>query len=113
MQSGKLDRRVTIMRSGTPVDDGYTTQPGGLTTYATRWAAWMPARGREIAESMGREAYSTGTFQLRYDSLTSALKETDILVYSGKAWNITSVMEVGRGKYVQVTVVSGEANDLP
>lgn len=108
MKAGKLDRRVTIMRGGAPVDDGYTSQPGALTTYAVRWAAWEPARGREVSENMGREAYSSGTFHVRYDKLTSAIKETDTVMYSGRAWNITSVTEMGRGEGIQLTVVSGD-----
>lgn len=113
MRAGRLDRRITIMRNGAAVDDGFTMVPGTVETYAVRWAMWRPQTGRETHESMGKEAYASGTFTVRYDSVTANLKETDVVQYSGKLWNITSIIELGRREGVELVVVSGEVNDLP
>ena len=104
MQSGKLDRRVTIMRSGTPVDDGYTTQPGGLTTYATRWAAWKPATRGEQFENAMNKGKAGGFFHLRSDSLTRAILPTDKLEYNGQIYDILGVSELGRNDGVEQLV---------
>lgn len=106
MIAGKLDRRITIQRLGTPTDDGFTTSPGALANYAVRWASWKPSTGREGPENMGREAYASGSFHVRRDTLTADLNETDVVLFSGKVWNITSLMEIGRGDGVEIAVVA-------
>lgn len=112
MKSGKMDRRITIRRPGSPTDDGYNTLPGALADYYTCFAQWKPGRGNEIFENKGLEAYSAGTFIIRRNPTSAAIRSTDKVSYSGLSWNIISVAEMGRDA-IELAVVSGEADDLP
>ena len=108
MKAGKLDRRVTIQRQGADVDDGYTTVPGALADYATRWASWKPANGREVFENQGREAKAGGTFWMRFDSVTEGIVATDKVLFSGRLWDIVSINELNRREGVELTVVADD-----
>lgn len=108
MKAGALDRRVTIKRAGAPTDDGYTTQPGALETYCTRWASWKPANGREVFENQGKEAKSGGTFWLRFDSQTDGILPTDCVEWNGVRWDIVSVTMLGRNEGVELIVAAGD-----
>ena len=108
MKAGNLDRRITIQRQGAPVDDGYTTQPGALEDYATRWASWKPANGREVFENQGREAKAGGTFWMRYDSETSQIVATDKISWDNRVWDIVSVTQIDRREGVEVIVVADD-----
>ena len=106
MKAGTLDRRITIQRQGASTDDGYTTVPGALETYAERPASWKAANGRETYENLGREAKSAGTFFLRYDTLTSAIRATDKVLWDGRTWDIASVTELGRREGIELLVIA-------
>lgn len=106
MKAGKLDRRVTIMRGGAPVDDGYTSQPGALTTYAVRWAAWVPATRKEQFENAVNQGKAGGFFHLRSDSETRAILTTDKLEYNGQVFDILGVSELGRDDGVELLVAA-------
>jgi len=108
MKAGKLDRRITIQRQGEATDNGIEEIPGALETYATRWASWKPANGREIFENLGREAKAAGTFWLRYDSLTSGILATDLVSWDGRTWDIISINQIGRLEGVELLVVAGD-----
>lgn len=112
IRAGRLDRRITVRRQGPATDDGYTTLPGVLADYYTCFASWKPARGRETFENLGREAYSGGTFWVRHNPTSAAIKTTDKVSYGGLSWDIISIQEVGRREGVELTVVAGEADDL-
>lgn len=112
IKAGELDRRVTIQRNGPPTDDGYTTVPGTLADYYTCSAKWTPARGREVFESQGIEAYSGGTLLIRYNPTTATIRETDKVLFGGRLWNILSILEVDRHEGIELIVAAGEANDL-
>lgn len=108
MKAGKLDRRITVQRQGEATDDGYTTQPGALEDYCTRWASWKPANGRETFEAQGREALAGGTFWLRWDSLSSGISTTDVVLFEGRTWDIAAVQQIGRREGVELIVVAGD-----
>lgn len=108
MKAGTLNRRITIQRQGEPYDDGYTTQPGLLEDYATRWASWKPSNGREVFENQGAEAKAGGTFWVRWDSLTKGIKETDVVLFADRTWQIVGVQEIGRHEGMELIVVAGD-----
>lgn len=112
IKAGVLDRRVTIQRNGPPTDDGYTTVPGALADYYTCSAKWTPARGREVFENQGIEAYSGGVLLIRYNPTTATIRETDKVLLGGRLWDIITVQEVGRREGIELTIAAGEANDL-
>lgn len=108
VNAGKLDRRITIRRQGPPVDDGYTTLPGVMGDYCTRWASWKAANGRETFENQGNEAKAAGSFWVRYDSQTKGIKTTDFVAFDGRIWNILDVQQIDRNKTVEIIVVAGD-----
>lgn len=108
MKAGSLDRRITVMRTGAPVDDGYNITPGEPAALCTRWASWKPANGRETFENLGVEAKAGGTFWLRHDSITSTITAQDTVQYDGRSWNIVGVQELGRREGVELIVVTGD-----
>lgn len=108
MNAGKLDRRITIRRQGPPVDDGYTTLPGTIGDYCTRWASWKAANGRETFENQGNEAKAAGSFWIRYDSQTKDIAPTDFVSFDGRLWNIVSVTGIDRRETIELIVVAGD-----
>lgn len=108
MKAGKLDRRITIQRQGAATDNGIELVDGALEDYATRWASWKPANGREVFENLGREAKSAGTFWLRYDSTTSGTLPTDKVVFDGRYWDIQSITQIDRRDGVELLVVADD-----
>lgn len=112
IKAGKMDRRIIIQRPGPPTDNGYTTLPGVLGTYFTCDASWKPARGREAFENLGREANSGGTFWVRNNPMTAAIKTTDKVSYRGQSWDIIAVQEIDRDG-IELIVAASEVDDLP
>ena len=108
MRAGSLDRRVDLQRQALATDDGYTTVPGALETYASRWASWKPANGRELFENLGREAKAGGSFWLRYDSTTSGILATDKVRWDERTWDIVSIIQIGRREGIELIVVAGD-----
>lgn len=108
MKAGTLDRRVTILRGGTAVDDGFTIQPGELGIYASRKASWKPANQRETFQNLGREAQAGGTLWLRSDSLTRHIAETDQVAMEGKLYEVLGIAEIGRREGVELLVAAAD-----
>jgi hypothetical protein len=108
MKAGPLDRRVSILREGPAVDDGYTMVPGGLGLLATRWASWKPATRAEQFENAGNEAKLGGTFWLRSDSTTRHIVETDKVVHDGRTYDILGLSEIGRREGIELLVAGND-----
>lgn len=108
MKAGALDRRISILRAGASVDDGYTETPGSLEVAFERWASWRPANGRETFENMGREARAGGSFWLRSDSATRGILETDKVSFEGKIWDILSITEMDRRDGLELIVAASD-----
>jgi head-tail adaptor len=108
MKAGNLDRRISILRQGAAVDDGYTVNPGALGVLANRSAAWRPATRTEQFENAGTEAKSAGSFWVRSDSRTRQVVETDKVAYSGRIYEIFGIREIGRREGLEIFVESGD-----
>jgi len=106
MKAGALDRSVTILRQGAPVDDGFQTLPGAWGTLAVRKAQRITSRGREVFENQGIDALVPMTFVFRDDSVTRNIVPTDKLLYGLKGYDIKSVNEIGRRRGVEVVAVA-------
>ena len=109
MKAGDLDRRISILRNGPAIDDGYTVKPGEFGVLCTRSASWKAANGREVFETMGKEGKAGGTFWVRSDSVTRQINQLDVVAYQGRIWEILGVQEIGRREGVELIVVSGDA----
>jgi hypothetical protein len=112
MKAGALDRRISILRQGPAVDDGYTTLPGEFGLLANRSASWRPASRTEQFENAGIEAKSGGSFWIRSDITTRQVVETDKLVYTGRIYEILGIREIGRREGLELIVVAGD-DDSP
>ena len=108
MKAGALDRRISILRAGARVDDGYTDADGPLEVLFERWASWKPANGRETFENAGKEAKAGGSFWLRYDSDTRGILETDKLHFEGRIWDILSITEMNRRDGLELIVAASD-----
>ena len=108
LPAGKLDRRVTLMRTGAPIDDGYTTRPGELEELAQRWAWVKPAKGFERFEAEGREAKRTMAFWMRHDEVTATLSETDAIELDGRRYEITGISTLGRREGIEALGTAGD-----
>jgi hypothetical protein len=82
IRSGKLDRRIAVLRAGPAVDDGYTQQPGALRRVALRWASVKP------------EARRVFSVWLRWDVITASIRPTDKLALRGPdgAWQVCELL---------------------
>lgn len=103
MQSGKLDRVVTLQtRSATP--DGYGQPVESWGTLADVWAEVREERGREFFAG-GTASEEKRTFYIRW---IGGLTSKDRVLYNGVAHDIRSIREIGRqdGLEILATVVT-------
>lgn len=96
MRAGKLDSQIELFEPGAPVDDGYTTTPGGWELRDWRWAQYMPGTVREVFEASGREGQMPAVFLVRADSLTELVNETWKLVHNGITYDVQGAVLSGR-----------------
>ena len=108
VRAGKLDRRISILRYGAPVDDGYTLVEGELGVLTTRSASWRPATRKEQFENAGTEAKAGGIFWIRSDTTTRTIVETDKLVFEGRMFDILGLSEIGRREGIELLVAGDD-----
>lgn len=92
MNSGRLDRQITIERNaGTRDAYGQVSESWG--TYKTLWAQKIEAKGTEAQIDAQQQGERPVTFRVRYrdDLLTS-----DRLVYNSDSYDILNFVEIGR-----------------
>lgn len=102
MTAGKLNRRVTIQKPDSVLDD-YGQPSIGWANIATIWANIKPVGGREKMRAMAMEATLTHTVMVRYRS--DLLPEIDAdawrIVYGQKILEISSALDFeDRRKYI-------------
>ena len=96
MNAGALDRRVTLLRLGAAVDDGYTSVQE-FEALAVRWCRVIYQTGKEAVEAAGKDGMASVRFRVRHDSVTSTLTEQDALEYEGARYAIVAPpIELGR-----------------
>lgn len=90
--AGTLDRKITIERATTTLDDAGTPSETWATVATLRAALTTNAADEAIAGS-GAVATTTLTFTTRFfDGLTLA----DRVTYDGTAYNLKEIIEIGR-----------------
>lgn len=101
LNSGALDRRITLMRYG--ISYNADNEPiEGYTAFATVWASWRRATAREILASAEISAAASDIFEIRYSSEVASLNPKDRLTYDGASYNITAVQEIGRREGLRI-----------
>lgn len=106
MNTGKLNRRITIVTPGamTPTTIGGFTQ--GVTTTRTTWCS---ARQLSMAESLSY-GLETSTASYRFSFLYYAaddITRVKELTFNGRSFRIVSVENVDEAKQ-QITVIANE-----
>lgn len=108
MTAGNLDRRIQFRR-GTEGSSGFGAGTGATTwaDYGTpRWASKMDVSDRERLASSGEANELTTRFVVRFDSLTTAVKQTDRLTCEGRTFGIVAIKEMpGRKRYLEISAV--------
>ena len=104
MQSGNLDRLVTIYQSSL----AQNTQGEMIRTWSvlcTIWAVKLvpPTSGREVATVQGISAQTFVRFRCRY---RNDILPTHRLITEGVSYNINTVTEIGRKDQIELSVTS-------
>lgn len=99
----KLDRRLTVLRAGAPVDDGFNARPGALVPIATVWASAEHVSDGERARAAERAATATLRFVVRWSELLASVDERDALEYRGAQLDVVAVKEVGRREQLEIS----------
>jgi SPP1 family predicted phage head-tail adaptor len=105
MDPGELRDRVTIERA-TVVEDDHGGETPTWGVHATRWGQVLYGRGEERRAAAQEQASVPATFRVRQDSVTSGILPTDRLQFDGAAWDISSVVPLGRD-LIEITAVRG------
>lgn len=92
LAAGDLDRRIELQRRLAGTDEN--REPSGpWSTYATVWASFKPATGREFIAARQADTALNATFQIRWRADVS---NADRILFGGAAYDIVSIGEIGR-----------------
>lgn len=99
---GQLDRRVTI-QAYTSGEDGYGGITKNWTNVRTESAKYAPGSGAERRIALQEQSELGATFTFHKSILTKSMTpESHRLVFDGANWDIHSVVEAKRGRWIEV-----------
>lgn len=100
---GRLDRRIVIQRNLKTIDTS-GQRVSSWVTYKTVWAGWYPTQvgSDERFESEIKTPIQEGYFKIRYDKINTGYR----IVFDGLNWDIKSVQQDGRKRFLKVYVES-------
>ena len=102
MRAGKLDRKITLQRFTSTLDD-YNEPVLTWATLATRSASFEPLSDGERFRAGETAANASARFVIRWSSAVSTLNPKDRLQYEGETWQILHVKEIGRREGIEIT----------
>jgi SPP1 family predicted phage head-tail adaptor len=102
MDSGPLDRKITLERFSTTYNE-FNEPFEGWATLAVRSASKDDVSDGEKLRAAQVGATITSRFRVRYDSVTSTLTAADRLTYEGKQFSIVGTKEIGRREGIEIT----------
>lgn len=108
MSAGSLDRTIAIYSPAAPFDNGMTVKTGRPVFVATRKAALVNQSPRETVETGGVEAQRPLTFEIRSDSTTRQMRETWMIDYNDRRYQVTGIEEVGRNDRLRIMVIAND-----
>lgn len=90
----ELGERVTLMRPGPPVDDGFSEVPGALVTVGQ-----FDTRVRYVSDAERVQAgLPSSRVAARFVVLADVeVRRTDVLMHAGLAFAVTGIKPIGRG----------------
>lgn len=107
MRAGRLDRRIALLRAGTTTNE-YGDEVEGFGLLRTVAASVKPAPGNERLANAENAATAPTVFTIRYSAAVADLNPRDRIEYpvgSGRAFDIVSVVELGRRDGLQIAAV--------
>jgi SPP1 family predicted phage head-tail adaptor len=87
--AGKRNKQIVLQRKTQTTDD-YGGIVDTWTTYATVWARVAPLKGRELIAAKAAQSEVTTRIEMLY---RSGVIEDDRVVYGGKYYNISAVID--------------------
>lgn len=88
MRAGLMRHRITLKRITKSTDSIGAPIESTTSTLGTRWARFIPLSGKESFSAEHELAIINTRFELRHDSLTSAVKASDLVVYDGNTYEV-------------------------
>lgn len=105
LEAGKLDRRVTLLRSTTTTDD-FGGEVHAWEEAGKVWASKQDVRDAERYSAAETGATVTTRFQVRSSSLTRSIDARWRLQCDGLEYEIDAVKEIGRREGVEITAAA-------
>jgi SPP1 family predicted phage head-tail adaptor len=102
MDAGRLDRRVTLKRRKSGVND-FGEPVDEWTTLVTVWANVAPVSDGERWRAGEVQAHITTRFQVRSSAFTRGITPKDRLICGGLTYDISGIKEVGRLDLLEIT----------
>lgn len=107
MESGKLDRLITLQRRTVAATDANGSAAQTFAAYDEVWAAKIDAGGREYFAGQQVQAEIVTRFKIRW---RDDVLPTDRITFDDKTFNISHIQELGRHEGLMLfatAVVSG------
>jgi len=92
LRAGRLRHQVVVQQPD-PTVDTYGQPVRGWATVATVWAAVEPLNGREFFKAQEVQAETRVRMRLRYGSEIASISQSWRVTFSGKVYNILSVIQ--------------------
>lgn len=105
MIAGPLDRRITIERYSSTIND-LGEEVGAWAPLATVWAAKTDIRDSERFVAQQVNSTITTRFRTRYLSKIADVDPKDRLIAAGRYYGIFSVKEIGRREGLEITAAA-------
>src|SRR5688500_6949508 len=102
MRAGRLDRMITIERTGAAIDNGYTRKKGDWIAHAAVRAQVTGAPGTERVASGENAASAPTLFKIRWSTDVADVNPKDRIAYGGRVYDIRSVNEIGRREALEI-----------
>lgn len=109
ISAGKLDRRITLQRYGTTLNE-WNEPITGWTELGKRWASKQDVSDVEKVRAAQVGASVSTRFRVRYDSLTSTLTAADRLICEDVEYQISGTKE-GEGRRREIEITAARSND--
>lgn len=105
MNPGKLDRRI-VLQKRVVTRDATGTRVETWADESTVWAEFVTARGKEAVVADAERGSTSQQFRIRYRALDPADYR---IFYRSKFYDITSVVEEGRGNSLLIDATATQA----
>lgn len=102
MQAGKLDRRITLLRSIDTVTPFGDTEQTWVESNAV-WASYTPLSDGERLRNGQTLASTTARFVIRWCLASAELLPSERLIFDGSTYQILGIKDISRREYRELT----------